>query len=70
MFEDDDRFHGNARRDLMEDLDAIDFACAMKDFKSTQKKSPSYLSWFEQYWIDTIRQKTSGIICEKLSVKA
>ena len=37
MFEDDDRFHGNARRDLTEDLDAIDFACAMKDFKSTQK---------------------------------
>ena len=38
MFEDDDRFHGNARRDLTEDLDAIDFACAMKDFKSTQKQ--------------------------------
>ena len=33
MFEDDDRFHGNARRDLTEDLDVNDFAYAMKDFK-------------------------------------
>ena len=34
----------SAFRDLTEDLNATDFAYAMKDFKSTQKKLPSHLS--------------------------